>query len=167
MVNGLRRNAIRVAFQVDQLFQMARKGAILQYVRARRDEMARSALRLLMRVSPGSKPRVRQTGRLDSREFISHEMSFSKLKPSACPTAIFRCEIWPTYSAGDPYFGWRELLTGRSETHKIPGDHDGLFREPSVGILAEKLRTCLQNGRRVESPAYDIMIQADQRLYSG
>jgi thioesterase domain-containing protein len=167
MVNGLRRNAIRVEFQVDQLFQMARKGAILQYLRTRRDELARSALRLLMRVSPGSKPRVRQTGRLDSREFISHEMSFSKLKPSACPTAIFRCEIWPTYSAGDPYFGWRELLTGRSETHEIPGDHDGLFREPSVGILAEKLRTCLQNARRVETPAYDMIIDADQRLFSG
>lgn len=166
-VNGLRRNAIRLAFQADQLLQMARKGAILQYVRARREELARSALRMLLRISPGSKRRVRQTGRLDTREFISHELSFSKLKPSPCPTAIFRCEIWPTYSAGDPYFGWRELLTGRSETHEIPGDHDGLFREPSVGVLAEKLRICLQNARRTEAPYYDVFIDADQRLYSG
>jgi thioesterase domain-containing protein len=167
MVNGLRRNAIRLAFQADQLIQTARKGEILQYVRARRDELARFVLRLIMRVLPGSQPRVRQTGRLDSREFISHQISSSKLKPTACPTVLFRCGIWPTYSAGDPYFGWRELLTGRTETHEIPGDHDGLFREPSVGILAEKLRVCFQNARQAETPAYDIIIDADQRLYSG
>ncbi len=167
MVNGLRRNAIRLAFQVDQLFKMTRKGEILQYLRARGDELVRFVLRLVMRVSPGSQFLVRQTGRLDSREFISHQLSSSKLKASACPTALFRCEIWPTYSAGDPYFGWRELLTGRSETHEIPGDHDGLFREPSVGILAEKLRACLQNASRVEKPAYEMIIDADQRLYSG
>lgn len=166
-VNGLRRNAIRLAFQADQLFQAARKGAVLQYLRARRDELARSALRMSLRIWPGSKRRVRQTGRLDSREFISHELGFSKLKPSACPTAIFRCETWPTYSSGDPYFGWRELLTGRTETHAIPGEHDGLFREPSIGILAEKLRICLQNARRTEAPYYDVVIDADQRLYSG
>jgi len=166
IVNGLRRNAIRLAFQADQLFQMTRKGEILQYLRARRDELARFVLRLVMRVSPGSQSRVRQTGRLDSREFISHQISSSKLKASACPTVLFRCEIWPTYSAGDPYFGWRELLTGPSETHEIPGDHDALFREPSVGILAEKLKVCLQNARHAETPDYEIFIDADQRLYS-
>ena len=167
MVNGLRRNAIRFVFQVDQLFQMTRKGAMSQYLRARRDELARSALRLLIRISPSSQLRVRQTGLLDSREFISHQMSFSKLKPSACPTAIFRCEIWPTYSAGDPYFGWRELLTGRSETHEIPGDHDGLFREPSVRILAEKLSACLRTARQPEKRPYEVIMDADRRLYSG
>ena len=89
MVNGLRRNAIRLAFQVDQLFQMTRKGEISQYFRARRDELARSALRLLMRALPGAQSRVRQTGRLDSREFISHEISFSKLKAIRVPDGHF------------------------------------------------------------------------------
>jgi len=167
MVNGLRRNAIRLAFQVDQVFQMMRKGAILQYLRARREELARTALRALLRVSPGSQPRVRQTGRLDSREFTFIEVSSSKLKPLACPAAIFRCEIWPTYSAGDPYFGWRELLKGRVETHEIPGGHNELFREPTVGILAEKLSACLQNTNQPEKPEYGVLLDADRRLYSG
>jgi thioesterase domain-containing protein len=164
-INGLRRNAIRLAFQADQLSQVVRKGAVPEYLRARGDELARFALRVLMRVSPGSLPRVRQTGRLDSREFISHEMSSSKLKPSACPTAIFRCEIWPTYSAGDPYFGWRELLKGRSETHEIPGEHTKLFVEPNVRVLAETLKACLRNARQAKSPDFGMITDADQRLY--
>jgi thioesterase domain-containing protein len=48
-------------------------------------------------------------------------------------------------SAGDPYFGWRELLTGPSETHEVPGDHAGIFHQPNVKITAEKLRACLQS----------------------
>ena len=43
---------------------------------------------------------------------------------------------WPILSAGDPYFGWRGLLTGPVETHELPGDHEGIFREPQVQALA-------------------------------
>jgi amino acid adenylation domain-containing protein len=75
-------------------------------------------------------------------------------KPLACPTAIFRCRDWPILSAGDPYFGWRGFLTGRSETHEIPGDHVGIFRQPNIEILAEKLRACLQTAGQAGTISY-------------
>jgi aspartate racemase len=56
-------------------------------------------------------------------------------------------------SAGDPYFGWRGLLTGYSETHEVPGDHAGIFRQPNVQILAEKLKACLQSERQAGTTA--------------
>ena len=67
--------------------------------------------------------------------------------------AIFRCADWPILSAGDPYFGWRELLNGPSEIHEVPGIHDEVFHEPNVRVLAEKLSDCLRNAGREETPA--------------
>lgn len=79
-------------------------------------------------------------------------------KPLACPSAIFRSKDGPTLSAGDPYFGWRELLTGPSETHELSGDHEGIFREPNVRVLAEKLRGCLNSTRRPAALSHELVV---------
>jgi len=68
-------------------------------------------------------------------------------------------------SGGDPYFGWRELLGGPTETHELPGDHEGIFREPNVRILAEKLRVCLQNAQGSE--AHSEVATSDMTLSDG
>jgi thioesterase domain-containing protein/acyl carrier protein len=80
----------------------------------------------------------------DLERVLFFAASSYKPNPVCCPTVIFGCRDWPMLSAGDPYFGWHELLTGRSETHVLPGDHVGIFRPPNIEILAEKLRACLQ-----------------------
>lgn len=67
--------------------------------------------------------------------------------------AIFRCADWPILSAGDHYFGWRELLKGLSEIHQILGIHEEIFHDPNVRVLAEKLRACLRNASQEETPA--------------
>jgi thioesterase domain-containing protein len=167
MTSGVRRNAIRLAFQVDQLYRLIRAGGMPQYVRAQRARLRRFLLRMSSSVSPGFQIRARQSGRLNSDEFLYVEANVFKPKPSACPTVIFRSAEWPILSAGDPYLGWRELLTGRVETHEIPGDHEVIFREPSVGVLAEKLRVCLQNTKHMETRELDMMIDVERRLYSG
>jgi thioesterase domain-containing protein len=102
-----------------------------------------------------------QFGRIDLQEFLYLEASFSKPEPLACPTAIFRCADWPILSAGDPYFGWRELLTGRSEIHEIPGVHEEIFDEPNVRVLAEKLSACLQTASQMEAAAYHALVDGD------
>jgi thioesterase domain-containing protein len=164
--NGIRRNAMRFAFQVDQLYQLIRKGEISRYVRARLLQMKRLTLRMSSIVSPSFQLRVRQLGRVDSQEILYLQSSFSKPKPLACPTAIFRCEDWPIMSGGDPYFGWREFLTGRVETHEIPGDHEVIFREPNVCVFAEKLRACLQTARQPEPRHYEVTLEDRRSLFS-
>ncbi|BAY10335.1 non-ribosomal peptide synthetase [Calothrix sp. NIES-2098] len=43
----------------------------------------------------------------------------------------------------DPQFGWGELVAGTIDIYHIPGSHESLLKEPSVQVLAEKLRNCL------------------------
>jgi thioesterase domain-containing protein len=92
----------------------------------------------------------RQSSSPDLEQILFVAASSYKAKPLGCPTVIFRCKDWPVQSAGDPHFGWREFLTGCSETHEVPGDHEGIFREPNVKVFAEKLRACFQNSRLKE-----------------
>jgi thioesterase domain-containing protein len=167
LLNGVRRNAMRLAFQVHQLYRLITTGGISQYVRSRREQLRRIMLRTSWSVSPAFQARARESGRVNSDEFLYLEANFFKPKPLGCRTAIFRCAEWPILSAGDPYMGWRELLKGPTETHEIPGDHDGLFQEPNVRVLVEKLTACLQRARQPERPHYEIALDADRRLYSG
>jgi len=40
-------------------------------------------------------------------------------------------------------FGWSAMALGGLEIHEVPGDHLGMFQEPHVQVLAEKLRACI------------------------
>jgi aspartate racemase len=42
-----------------------------------------------------------------------------------------------------PDLGWSALAVGGVEIHEVPGDHMGMFQEPHVQMLAEKLRVCI------------------------
>jgi len=160
-VNGVRRAAIRFGFQLDQLYHVMRTREFPHYMRARRGELKRFLMRMSSRVSPGFQTRARQSGRIDLQEFLYLEASFSKPKPLPCPTAIFRCTEWPIVSAGDPYFGWRDLLTGHSELHEIPGVHEEIFREPNVRVLAEKLSACLESTREASASHWHSASNSD------
>jgi aspartate racemase len=39
--------------------------------------------------------------------------------------------------------GWSAMAVGGVEIHQVPGDHLGMFQEPHVQMLAEKLRACI------------------------
>lgn len=45
--------------------------------------------------------------------------------------------------------GWNNLAEGGIEVHVIPGDHFALVRTPSVEVLAERLRSCLNKVQMV------------------
>jgi amino acid adenylation domain-containing protein len=45
----------------------------------------------------------------------------------------------------DPALGWGDLLKGELELREIPGHYINLLIEPSVRLLAEELKNCLQN----------------------
>jgi amino acid adenylation domain-containing protein len=47
--------------------------------------------------------------------------------------------------------GWRELVAGEIEAHEIPGNHINIIKEPHVGALAEKLRSCLDRAQQDHS----------------
>jgi amino acid adenylation domain-containing protein len=50
--------------------------------------------------------------------------------------------------------GWGDVANGGVEVYDIPGDQMTLFKEPSVQVLAEKLRTCLDRAIADASEAH-------------
>jgi len=55
----------------------------------------------------------------------------------------------------DPKMGWDSLVAGGLDIQDVPGDHDSMFREPHVQVLAEKLRRCLEKAVSNLSQSHD------------
>ncbi len=153
IATGLRRVIIRLRFRINQLFRLKISGVPI-YVISRREELKGLLTRTLWRISRHFQLPDRKSSPPDLGRILFLAASSYNPKPLTCPTVLFRCTDWPITSAGDPYCGWRELLMGGSETYEIPGDHEGIFREPNVKTLAEQLRVCLRNARQTERSTY-------------
>lgn len=69
-----------------------------------------------------------------------------KPAPLDCPAILFRARDWPIAAAGDEYLGWREFLTGPTDTCEVPGDHFGILSSENVGFLAERLQESIRSG---------------------
>jgi amino acid adenylation domain-containing protein len=149
---GSRRLIMRVGFRLGEL-RRKEIGEFPIYLRSRWIGLKCVLKDMFWGISARSNFLNRQIHSPDLEKILFFASSSYKPKPLACPTVIFGCKDWPILSAGDPYFGWSELLTGCSETHEVPGDHAGIFHEPNVRILADKLRTCLQHATQAQTPA--------------
>jgi thioesterase domain-containing protein/acyl carrier protein len=158
ITTGLRRLIIRLGFRVNQLLRLKTSG-FPSYVLSRQEELKDLLARMTWRISQKFQLPKRKAGPPDMEKILFLAASSYKPKALACPTAIFRGKEWPIASAGDPYFGWHELLTGCSETHQIPGDHEGIFRQPNVKILAEQLRACLHNAKQTERSTHKATVE--------
>jgi aspartate racemase len=60
---------------------------------------------------------------------------------------LFRCSVQEPKFSHDPQLGWGSLVGRELEIHAVPGDHDGMLREPRVQVLAEKLKLCLDKAQ--------------------
>lgn len=54
----------------------------------------------------------------------------------------------PQHDWGDLVGDWSNLANGRLEIHDVPGNHYSIFEEPHVQVLAEKLKTCLDQAQK-------------------
>jgi amino acid adenylation domain-containing protein len=53
-------------------------------------------------------------------------------------------------TSSDPALGWSEWAAGGVEVHIVPGNHATMVYTPHVKVLAEKLRSCLDQVRATE-----------------
>lgn len=163
---SLKRVIFRTGFRFRELYRLG-IGEFPQYALSRWNGLKTMWTDALWRKSARFQVLKRQSSSPDLGQIVFVAASSYKPKPLGCPTVIVHCKDWPMLSAGDPYFGWRKFLTGPTETIEVPGDHIGLFRDPGVGVLAEKLRVCLQNTKHMQTHQLDMIIDVDRRLYSG
>ena len=147
---GLRRTIIRANFHFGELRRLERSDFPI-YVRRRWRSIKSSITDLYWRFSSRFRMLERQFRTPDLERILYVAACSYEPKQLGCPTVIFRCKDYSIQSAGDPYFGWRDLFTGRSEVDEVPGDHLGMFQEPNVQVLAEKLRAQLQKANQSRS----------------
>jgi thioesterase domain-containing protein len=163
---SLRHISFRVGFRLRELSRLS-VSEFSQYTRSRWKGLKQMMTDVLWRISVRSQVLKQKSSSPDLFQIVFVAASSYKPKPLGCPTVIFHCKDWPMLSAGDPYFGWRRFLTGRSETFEVPGDHIGMLGEPRVAVIAEKLKACLENTNQMETPDFDVSIDVERKLSLG
>jgi thioesterase domain-containing protein len=66
-----------------------------------------------------------------------------KLRPYDGKLILFRAAE-QDYKNGPRDLGWSEIFTQGVDIHDIPGDHERMFLEPSIDILAAELQAAIQ-----------------------
>jgi amino acid adenylation domain-containing protein len=59
--------------------------------------------------------------------------------------SLFRCQVQTLDYALSTDLGWGSLLTGKLEIYEVPNIHYEVLKEPSVRVVAEKLKLCIEN----------------------
>jgi thioesterase domain-containing protein len=80
--------------------------------------------------------RVFTTNVAASRSYVPRE--------SSCRIVLFKASEASRGADGDSAMGWGGLAANGVETHKVPGNHYAIVREPSVRVIAEQLTALLQ-----------------------
>lgn len=139
----LRRMGIRIRVRYAELHN-AGIGGFPLYARTRLKNLKWVLIETLSQIAGKCQIWNWKSGPHDMERILFLARNSYKPSPLSCPTVIFRSKDWRILSAGDPYFGWRELLTGPCDSNEVPGDHVGMFHEPNVQVLAERLKVYLE-----------------------
>lgn len=80
-------------------------------------------------------------------------------KPQPYPgrVTMFRATEQPDLRLPED-LGWKPLIQGGMEIYQLPGDHDLIFREPNIRVLAKQLRSCLERPNVVEAQAEQLAL---------
>ena len=102
---------------------------------------------LIRRVKvPFARARARRnsTKLTDIEQILAFASAMYKPKPYGGRVAVLRADtkLDPALS------GWRDVVTGPIETHELGGSHLGIFFEPHVQHLANRLAVSLENAAR-------------------
>jgi len=84
-------------------------------------------------------------GKLRNTDSIIHP-AYHRFEPSAYTgdIVLFQSSDWPEGGYFNFEIGWKDLIKGKIEFHRIPGNHPSMFREPNVNVLASGLQKHLK-----------------------
>jgi amino acid adenylation domain-containing protein len=71
--------------------------------------------------------------------------AFHRYEPKSYPggMVMLQSSDWPEGAYFDFALGWRDLVKGEIDFHRIAGNHPSMFTEPNVNTVAEQLRNSL------------------------
>jgi amino acid adenylation domain-containing protein len=71
-------------------------------------------------------------------------LSNYRLRPYPGRITLFRAEHRDDGCAHTADNGWTDYAEGGIEIHNVPGEHEAIFNQPNVRVLAEKLDACIE-----------------------
>ncbi|MGI8959005.1 MAG: non-ribosomal peptide synthetase [Bryobacteraceae bacterium] len=69
-------------------------------------------------------------------------------KPYPGRVTLFWCSDWSFRVFHDTRLGWSDVATKGLEVHVVPGNHKTMWEMPNAGIVADKIRRCLDDSAR-------------------
>lgn len=137
-LRGKLANITQVSFQ-QGLYQGVERiqRRLTQRYRWIRDEtLSRLYLRFNRHLSPALRiHRVRETNHRIAEAYTP--------QPYAGPVTILRASQQIRRLEPDPTLGWGQYVSGPIQDCEIPGDHETIFQEPNVRVMAETLQACI------------------------
>ena len=76
--------------------------------------------------------------------FRTNVRALLSYKPQSYPGRITFFRASEQVADVDPADAWQNLAADGVEVHVVPGDHYTMLREPSVQVMAEGLKVCIE-----------------------
>jgi len=110
------------------------------YIFKRLEEARRKLERTIWQLSSEQANSTR-AGKMHNADAVIHP-AFHRYEPETYPGKIvlLQSSEWPEGDYFNFELGWRELVQGGIDFHRIPGDHPSMFTEPNAELVAAKLR---------------------------
>jgi len=82
-------------------------------------------------------------------------------RPYSGRVTLFRAAKHDSQYGSDPKLGWAEVAKEGVDVHEVPGDHISILDDPGVGVLAEKLRSCIDRARSAKAVSEALQSSCD------
>jgi thioesterase domain-containing protein len=118
------------------------------YILSRFEEARRKLERTMWQLSSDQGTNSKAS-KMHNADAVVHP-AFHRYEPGAFQgkIAMFQSSDWPQGDYFDFPLGWKDLVQGSIDFHRIPGDHPSMFTEPNVGLVAAELREHLDQDRQ-------------------
>jgi len=133
----------KIQFHSSNVMQLGRKSQIAYLTEKSKVAIRRELERLRIKIDKVFKLNMHRDVSGPAEEFIEdiNDRAFLAYKPSVYPGKMTICKPRRNYSIlRDPFNGWGNIAAGGLEVIELPSDPGGIFIEPYVQTLAEKLR---------------------------
>ncbi len=96
-----------------------------------------------------------RAGKMHNADAVVHP-AFHRYEPGTYSgkMVMFQSSDWPEGTYFDFALGWKDLVRGGIDFHRIPGDHPSMFTEPNVSLVSELLRHHLKRTFNSEVDSY-------------
>jgi natural product biosynthesis luciferase-like monooxygenase protein len=89
--------------------------------------------------------------------------------PQAYPgrITVIRCSEHVPWRDFDPLYGWGKIAAEGVEEHEIPGSHAGIYKEPSVAMLAKTLQDVLHKAQAETERERIPLVESSGAFFDG